>query len=531
MSTKRTNLLSYGLTRNQKSSFINYRTENSFARTKYDESLSNSSQMESSSLFSAKKLSFKNPGSSPRTLLSKNSKRNPTQKLDFNRSTLQTISPKDTISNSRNAFLLKSSFKSYSTHGEYLVKSFRKATSSVELVAPKAAYNIPDSIIKSRNINLLEKSRTSHRKPHITEETLSEMCEVQKESKIQVPVRFRSRESLMKFGDRKPCNITQNCIENPKPKLLQEHKPSQELAKFPQTPVKPSEKPKKQSTMLDAESVLRLLRRSISKELEESPDKLPRKTPEELSRNNISTQYDPPVEFTPTSKNSEEDLGDAQLNSLNFSEFTDSQLSLPHKEPEIAEVETLAKKFVNTKEMGVNTSVFEQKNAQTQSCTTCNCASSSQKLSILAVKISELETKLNQANEKISDLTNELNEEKVKNSKISSSTMNDDTNKRGFGSFEKLKIEPIRAPIHNFKRNRSSEVSFRNRLSKQAIETLEDVEFKKLEEQAMREAKKNLNGIKDNKNEVHQTLLELRLQRNILSASPTTKASSKRPSK
>ena len=150
---------------------------------------------------------------------------------------------------------------------------------------------------------------------------------------------------------------------------------------------------------------------------------------------------------------------------------------------------------------------------------------------MLAEKIMELESKLNQANEKISDLTTELKEEKFKNMKIGSSTTSDETKKLDSGSFEKLQIKPIRTPIHQFQRNRSSDVTFRSRLNKQAMETLEDAEFQKLEAQAMYETKNSTNSLKDRKKEIHQTFLELKMQRNLFSPTPTTKASPKRPSK
>ncbi|CAI2361799.1 unnamed protein product [Moneuplotes crassus] len=528
ISTKRKSLLSYSVVKNDKKPFNTKKNMNSFARTKCDESLCNSTQAENTSMFfTSKKLSTNHPRLSPRTLLSISSKRQPKNRLDYIRGSVQTNSSKEHLSTSRNCFMAKSSIKSYSMHGEYLVKSMKKNQNSMQSSCSKAAYKIPSSIIKSRNKKLYDKSHTFQKEPFNLEEATSEMLDVQKESKIQIPVRFRSRESLMKFGDRKPCNMTQNSINNPTTRLQKELKPIQDLRKSRQTPVKSCDKNSNEPSKLDATSVLKLLKKSLNRKLEEPfPDEALDEGSQEFLKNDIGIQYSPQgVIKAPDSSPLE-----IQMNSLDFSAITESQHDFQNKGTESIDIGISTSEILKLKDAAVNTN--PPKTKDTQTCQHCMAPFDSDKLTALEKKVQELEVNLSQANDRISNLTIELHEEKLKNIKISCSTASDESKKIDSGSFEKLLIKPIRIPETPLKKHRSSDLSIRNRLHKIAMETIEDAEFEKLEALAVREAKMDIKSptfsLKDKKKALHKTFMELKCQRPLLSPTLREKALPKR---
>lgn len=112
------------------------------------------------------------------------------------------------------------------------------------------------------------------------------------------------------------------------------------------------------------------------------------------------------------------------------------------------------------------------------------------RLSELEVMVMNLEIKLIEANLKVAGLQTELHNEKAKNI----STTSDDTKKRdSTSSFEKLNFKTgalikrtTKAPIS---RNTSKDVYFRTEFNKINKDSQEDEEFRRLETQAIYEAK------------------------------------------
>jgi hypothetical protein len=100
-----------------------------------------------------------------------------------------------------------------------------------------------------------------------------------------------------------------------------------------------------------------------------------------------------------------------------------------------------------------------------------------------------LEIKLIEANMKVAGLQTELHNEKTKNI----STTSDDTKKRDSSSFEKLSFKTgtliKRTTKPPLLRNKSSDVYFRIEFNKIKKDSQEDEEFRRLETQAIYEAK------------------------------------------
>jgi hypothetical protein len=111
------------------------------------------------------------------------------------------------------------------------------------------------------------------------------------------------------------------------------------------------------------------------------------------------------------------------------------------------------------------------------------------RLSKLEVMVINLEIKLIEANMKVAGLQTELHNEKTKNI----STTSDDTKKRDSSSFEKLNFKTgaliKRTTKPPLLRNKSSDVYFRTEFNKIKKDSQEDEEFRRLETQAIYEAK------------------------------------------
>jgi hypothetical protein len=119
--------------------------------------------------------------------------------------------------------------------------------------------------VKSRNNVLLSKSKTFDDRPEVVEESLNNISEIQTEAKIQVPTRFRSRESMMKFTPDSKIKVKEAPSKPREPLNLINIKDMHLTSPFgvvSETPVRVVKNHTNESTRMDAESVLKLLRTS-----------------------------------------------------------------------------------------------------------------------------------------------------------------------------------------------------------------------------------------------------------------------------
>ena len=108
------------------------------------------------------------------------------------------------LSNAFHLLILNLLYRTQGQEGErwYLSKFIIHDKQNWKPGSPKAASQIPNSAVKSRNTNLIEKCKTYEKVPNNVDESFQSISEIQNEAKVQVPIRFRSRESMMKFSQK-----------------------------------------------------------------------------------------------------------------------------------------------------------------------------------------------------------------------------------------------------------------------------------------------------------------------------------------